>query len=70
MALAPATVDRATRDFAISLISDGFREAIDALPEEILNKTASELEEIRNPNEIDFFLRESLWKQIENARKL
>lgn len=64
-----ASAPRPNREFAISVLGGKLREVVEALPEELTSKTADELELMRKPTEIDFFLRKSLWKQIEIAEK-
>jgi len=58
-----------TREFALSVIAGEFQQAALNLPPDIALMSALEIENIRNPTEIDFLLRKRLWKQVEIAKK-
>jgi hypothetical protein len=58
-----------TRLDAIALFRGKFREALEGIKPETLALTLDELEELRNPSEIDYLLRKNLWKQVELAKK-
>lgn len=60
---------RPTREFAISILTGLMREAADSLPADIAAMSVADLEDVRKPTEIDFFLRRNLWKQVEIAQK-
>ena len=63
------TLPPSTKEFAMQLVAGEFQQAVMGLPPEIANMSASELEEIRNPTEIDWLLRKRLWNRVEIARK-
>lgn len=65
MVIALDAPQKPTREFAIECLTGVLREAAGSLPEEIANLSLDELEQMRKPTEIDYFLRKNLWKQVE-----
>ena len=69
--MTPALIqqERPNREFAESVLTGGFRYAVEQLPKDIAAMSEAQIEELRKPTDIDYFLRKSLWKQIELAQK-
>lgn len=58
-----------TKEYAMSIVGGELRKAVEELPPQIANMSVGELEEARMPTEVDYLLRENLWKQVEIAQK-
>lgn len=59
----------ATRNEVIAFFDGRLRAAFESIPDAIAELPQSDLEKQRKPTEIDYFLRESLWKAVESAQK-
>lgn len=61
--------ERPTREYAISLLSDRFRQAAESLPEDLAKMSEVELEDKRKPTHVDYMLRKNFWEQVRLAQR-
>lgn len=58
-----------TRELVISCLTGEFRAVAESLPPELVEMSIEELQAIRKPTEVDYFMKKNLWKQAELAQK-